>query len=321
MGWIEDRTGARQWFRSVRARLSRPLPLKSAGITLGSVALFLLFLQFVSGALLTVYYVPSWSDAHDSVAHIVTEVRFGWLVRSVHVWSAHMTVAIVALHLMRVFVRGAYARPREATWWCGVLLGSLVAGAAFTGQALPMDEEATGGMAVAASFADSVGAGALVRGGPYVGQATLSRMFAAHVVFIPGSLLLLITLHLALVGRHRLQGAETMEGSSSAFPRRAALSCSGALAVLAVLAVAWPAGLGSEADPLGTAEHVKPMWIFLPIYQAVKGIPAWAAPLLLAIPAGFLILVPFLPWRRPVLAAGAVLLAAAVALGVLGAMA
>ncbi len=295
----------------IRERLSRPLPPGAGpGVVLGSVAIVLLALQFFTGALLAVYYVPTWEGAQESVVRIAKEIRFGWLVRSVHVWSAHLFVMTVLLHLVRVFLRGSYQAPRRATWWTGVALLLFAMGAAFTGQVLPLDPEGVGGANVAASFADSVGMGRIVRGGTDVGPDTVGRMFAAHVIVIPMALIAGIAGHLALVGRHRLQGAETAEGESPSFLRLAVPAAFLAVAAAVTLAFAFPTPVGRTG--------VKPLWMFLPVYQALKFAPPWAEALVPAVPVAFLAAVPFIRLRKAALALGGVLLAAALLLGFLG---
>jgi quinol-cytochrome oxidoreductase complex cytochrome b subunit len=314
---LEERIGHRAAWRSLIARLSRPLPPRSFGVTLGSVAIFLILVQAVTGALLAIYYTPAWDEARASVLRISKDVTFGWLVRSVHVWSAHVLVATILLHLVRTFARGSYAKPREATWLAGVALLGVIMGAAFTGQMLPMDDEAVKGAEIAGAYASQMGMADVVKGGANVGPPTLTRMFAAHVIWVPAGLILLVAAHLALVSRHRLQGAESIEGSSPQFPRLIGLSVLAAAAVVATLAFVFPAGIGPA--PNEGAGSAKPLWPFLSVYQAAKFVSGpWTIPLLVGPPL-FLVAVPFLP-RRLAVAAGALLLATAVAFGIWGAV-
>ncbi|HTF57564.1 MAG TPA: cytochrome b N-terminal domain-containing protein [Planctomycetota bacterium] len=316
MSRLEERIGLRSLIGAIRERLSRPLPPNSGGAVLGSMAVFFILIQVFSGALLAIYYVPSWSEAHASVVLIAKDVTFGWLVRSVHVWSAHLLVATVLLHLVRVFARGSYGKPREVTWLTGAALLGLLMGSAFTGQMLPMDDEAVKGAEVGAAYAREAGLANLVQGGPHVGPPMLTRMFAAHVILVPIGIVLLVAAHLALVGRHRLHGAEDAQGSSLEFLRRLTFALFGSAALLAVLAIACPAGVGPS--PGGSGAPVKPMWMFLPVYQAAKWVSGPATLLLLMGPPAFLVAVPFLP-RRLAVAAGTLILAAALVFGIWGA--
>ncbi len=297
----------------------RPLPPRSAGIVLGVAALAFLAIQLATGALLAMYYQPSWDGAHASVVRIAKDVPRGWLVRGVHVWSAHLLTLVLLLHLLRAFARGAHEPPRRATWIAGAVLLVLVLAGAMTGEALPLDEVGLSGLQVAAGFADSAGLGRLARGGDEVGGATLGRAFAAHVVLIPFAIAFAAAWHLVLVNRRGLKGAEALEGEDSTFRRLAVPAALGALGLAVGLAAAFPVGIGPAPDPLASSGNVKPMWMFLPIYQALKHVPSWAGNLLPAIPVAYLFA---LPWIRPkALAAGIgiALLVALVALGVLGA--
>ena len=315
----QERIGLRAAIESLKSRLSRPLPAGSAGAVLGSVAIFFILVQVISGALLAVYYVPAWSEAHASVTRIAKDVTFGWLVRSAHVWSAHLLVATVLLHLLRTFLRGSYAKPREATWLAGLALLGVLMGAAFTGQMLPMDDEAVKGAEIAAAYAREAGMADVVRGGSTVGQPMLTRMFAAHVIFVPLGLIVLVTAHLALVGRHRLHGAEAVEGSSPEFLRRLGLALVGAAGLLATLAFVFPVGIGLPPDAPNAPAAVKPLWMFLPMYQAAKVVSGPWTLLLMIVPPAFLVAIPFLP-RRVAIPAMGVFVAVVIALGVNGAV-
>jgi len=158
----------------------------------------------------------------------------------------------------------------------------------------------------------------VVRGGPHVGPPMLTRMFAAHVIIIPLGLIALIAAHLALVGRHRLQGAEAPEGTSPVFLKRLGLSILGAVGLLATLAFVFPAGIGPPPNSPDVPAAAKPLWMFLPVYQAAKTVSGPLTLLLLLGPPAFLLTVPFLP-RRLAVALGALLLAGGLVLGILGA--
>jgi len=320
VSWLEERTGLGEAVRSLKSRLSRPLPSGSAGAVLGSAAIFFLLVQAASGALLAIYYTPSWTEAHASVVRITKDVTFGWLVRSVHLWSAHLLVATAALHLVRTFARGSYSKPREVTWFTGVALLGLLMAAAFTGQMLPMDDEAVKGAEIGAAYANEVGMGDVVRGGTTVGGPTLTRMFSTHVLWVPAGLVLLVVSHLALVGRHRLHGAEALQGESPVFLKCLGLTVIGAAGLLATLAFAFPAGIGPAPNAAEAGAAAKPLWMFLPVYQAAKHVSGPATLLLLLGPMAFLIAIPVLP-RRLAVGLGLLVLAGAIALGIMGAMA
>ncbi len=265
--WLAGRIGL-----DLGERLARPVPRESAwSVAAGAALLTLVAAQAASGALLAAYYKPAWKGAHASVEMVLTQIPAGWLVRSVHVWGAHLILAGTLLHLARTFLRGGARAPRELAWMTLVLLMAAAAGAAITGQMLPMDEEAVAGAFVASDFANAAGVGKLVRGGPDVGEFMLGRFFAAHAFWIPAAGLALLAVHLAASARHPGGG----EPGPTAL-RCVGLPALGTVALLATLAVAWPAGLGPASDGSHVTEGTRPIWLFVPAYWALRVAPAWA---------------------------------------------
>ena len=106
----------------------------------GGAALFFFIVQVVTGALLLMYYRPSAGEAFESVQFIMARVPFGWLVRSIHSWSANLMVGVVFVHLFSVVLLKAYRRPRELTWMRGMGLLGLVLAFGFTGYLLPWNQ-------------------------------------------------------------------------------------------------------------------------------------------------------------------------------------
>lgn len=172
----------------------------------GSAATVLLMLQVVTGVLLALVYAPTASNAWNSLQFFDHNVTLGWFLRAMHGWGSDFMVAIVLIHLVQVFLFGAYKFPRELTWMIGVFLLLLTLGMAFTGQVLRFDQDAYWGLGIGASIVSRVPVigGALVDlmlGGPIIGGSTLSRFFALHVFVIPGTLLALVGLHIWMVLR------------------------------------------------------------------------------------------------------------------------
>src|SRR5437762_9966149 len=106
----------------------------------GGMTLFLFSVQVGTGILLLLYYRPSAETAFESVQFIVTEVQFGWLIRSVHSWSANLMIATLFIHMFSVYFMSAYRKPRELTWLSGVLLLLLAVGFGFSGYLLPWNK-------------------------------------------------------------------------------------------------------------------------------------------------------------------------------------
>jgi len=167
---------------------------------LGLISFFLFVILIVTGILLMFYYVPSTTQAYDRMLDLRGSVAFGTLLRNMHRWSAHGMVAIVFLHLCRVFLTGSYKKPREFNWVVGVILFLLTLFMSFTGYLLPWDQLAfwaiTVGTAIA-GYAPIVGKDIqfLLMGGTSVGQEALLRFYVLHVAVLPAILTLMIAIH------------------------------------------------------------------------------------------------------------------------------
>jgi ubiquinol-cytochrome c reductase cytochrome b subunit len=170
----------------------------------GSAALTVFLLQLVTGIMLALIYVPSASEAWSSLQALNHDVTLGWFIRAMHGWGSNFMVALVLIHMVQVFLFGAYKFPRELTWIVGVFLLLMTLGMAFSGQVLRFDQDAYWGLGIGASIASRVPiVGPLVvnlmLGGPIIAGATLSRFFALHVFVIPGMLIGFVALHLLMV--------------------------------------------------------------------------------------------------------------------------
>ena len=153
--------------------------------TLGSATLFVFTLQMVTGIWQLFYYVPTVDHAYDSLNFFRLFVPYGWLIHGLHYWGATAMVILVGLHILRVFIWGAYKQPRELTWTFGVILLLLTITMSFTGAALPWDERGYWATVVGTSIAGTtpvIGTGIkyLLIGGSKIGQLTLSRFFILH---------------------------------------------------------------------------------------------------------------------------------------------
>jgi len=167
---------------------------------LGLISFFLFVILTVSGILLMFYYVPSTTQAYDRMLDLRGSVAFGTLLRNMHRWSAHGMVAVVFMHLCRVFLTGSYKKPREFNWVVGVILFLLTLFMSFTGYLLPWDQLAfwaiTVGTAIA-GYAPVIGKDIqfLLMGGTSVGQEALLRFYVLHVAVLPAVLTLMIAIH------------------------------------------------------------------------------------------------------------------------------
>jgi cytochrome b6 len=255
-------------------------------------SLFLFTIQIVTGILLLLYYRPSAENAFESVQFIMAEVRFGWLIRSIHSWSANVLIAVLFIHLFSVFFLRAYRKPREITWISGVLLLFITLAFGFSGYLLPWN--------TVSFFATKVGtevAGVFpvvghflvrfLRGGDEVTGATLTRFFGFHVAILPAACMGIVGIHLLLVQRHGMSvplGEEKGSLKSMKFvPNFLLRDLMGwlmALGVLAALAALFPWELGVKADPFAPAPAgIKPEWYFMFMFQTLRMLPAKIGPI------------------------------------------
>lgn len=167
---------------------------------LGLMSFFLFVILTVTGILLMFYYVPSTTQAYDRMLDLRGSVAFGTFLRNMHRWGAHFMVAVVFLHMCRVFFTGSYKKPREFNWVIGVLLFLLTLFSSFTGYLLPWDQLAfwaiTVGTAIA-GYAPVVGKDMqfLLLGDYSVGQEALLRFYVLHIAVLPLLVTLLVTIH------------------------------------------------------------------------------------------------------------------------------
>ena len=167
---------------------------------LGLISFFMFIILTVSGILLLFYYVPSTSQAYDRMLDLRGTVAFGTFLRNMHRWTAHGMVAVVVLHMCRVFLTGAYKKPREFNWVLGVVLLLLTLFSSFTGYLLPWDQLAFWAITVGASiaaYAPVLGSEVqfLLLGDYTVGQEALLRFYVLHVVVLPLVMTVMVAVH------------------------------------------------------------------------------------------------------------------------------
>ena len=290
--WLDERVPYADVLEALRHKRV-PQHRYSLWYYFGGVTLFFFLVQVVTGGLLLLYYRPSAGEAYESVQFIMTRVPFGWLIRSIHAWSANLMVAAVFGHLFSVLFLHAYRRPREVTWMSGVLLLFLILAFGFTGYLLPWNDLAYFATRVGtdiAGTAPGIGHGIVrfMRGGNDVTGATLTRLFGVHVAILPGIATALLGLHLLLVQRHGMSVPPSVEEAQRRLRRpmdsvpflpdfalRDLFAWTVALAILAALAAFYPWELGVKADPFRSAPAgIRPEWYFLWAFQTLKYVPS-----------------------------------------------
>lgn len=315
--WLDDRLGL-STLVELGSHKTVPVHRYSVFYYLGGMTLFFFLVQVFTGVLLMLYYRPSSGEAFESVEFLMTVVPFGWLIRSIHSWSANLMVFFAVLHLISVYFMKAYRAPREITWASGVLLLFLILGFGFSGYLLPWNQLAFFATKVGTDIAGVVpvlGGWILrfLRGGDRVSGGTLSRFYGWHVAVLPAITTVVLLVHLALVQVKGMSVPPAAEEEAKKrppmkfFPHFALRDLSGwifALGVLAALAALFPWELGEKADLFAPAyENIRPEWYFVFMFQTLKLVPGGelmgleyeAIPILLFGALGaLLLLVPFL---------------------------
>jgi cytochrome b6 len=283
--WLDERLSI-STLAAMAKKKEVPVHRHSIWYYFGGMTLFLFTVQVATGILLLLYYRPSSENAFESVQFIITEVQFGWLIRSIHSWSANLMIATLFIHMFSVFFLRAYYPPREINWVSGVLLLFIVIAFGFSGYLLPWNKLAFFATKVGTEIAGVVplvGRPMLrfLRGGDDVTGATLTRFFGFHVAVLPAAATVLIGIHVLLVQQHGMSVPPSLAGKPVKkmkfvpnFLLRDLIGWILAIGVLAALAALFPWELGEKADAFAPApEGIKPEWYFLFMFQTLKLLP------------------------------------------------
>jgi cytochrome b6 len=284
--WLDERLSISA-LSDIARKKEVPVHRYSIWYYFGGMTLFLFVVQVVTGILLLLYYRPSAENAFESVQFIITEVQFGWLIRSIHSWSANLMIATLFIHLFSVFFLRAYRRPREMTWVSGVVLLFVAICFGFSGYLLPWNKLAFFATKVGTEIAGVipiVGHPVLrfLRGGDDVTGATLTRFFGFHVAVLPATATVFLAMHVLLVQLHGMSVPPSLKDQNVRkmkfipnFLLRDLIGWILAIGVLAALAALFPWELGEKADPFAPAPAgIKPEWYFLFMFQTLKYLPA-----------------------------------------------
>ncbi len=296
--WVEDRTGLAA---TLKPLLKHPVPPNTGwAYVFGSATLTLFIVQVITGVALATAYVPSTESAYTSLQYITHTAALGSMLRGMHYWGASLMVIFVGLHMIRVFLTGAFKFPREMNWLTGVVLLGLTLAMGFSGQLLRWDQNAVWSVVVGAEQAGRTPwiGGAIARfiiGGNTVGAATLSRFFAVHVFLVPGLIFAFIGAHLFLVIRNGI--SEPPQRGRPVDPKtyrawyndmlkrvgrpfwpdaawRDAVVVLGLIVMLLLLAILrGPPELGKPPDPSIIEAHPRPDWYLLWYFAILALLP------------------------------------------------
>lgn len=327
LGWVDDRFPLTKLWNEHLAQYYAPKNF-NFWYYFGSLALFVLVNQIVTGIWLTMNYMPTAEGAFDSVEYIMREVPWGWLLRYLHSTGASFFFIVVYLHMFRGLLYGSYKKPRELVWIFGMFIFLCLMAEAFFGYLLPWGNMSFWGAQVITSLFGAI---------PYVGEAlvewirgdynitgvTLNRFFALHVIAVPLIFVGLVIAHiLALheVGSNNPDGIEIKKHKNKegipldgiAFhPYYTVKDLMGLAAFLVIFCavVFFIPDVGGffieppnfePADPLKTPTHIAPVWYMTPYYAILRAIPDKLSGVV-AMGASIMIFF-FLPWldRSPV---------------------
>ena len=294
----------------------------------GSLALFVLVIQIITGIWLTMNYKPSAELAFASVEYIMRDVEWGWWIRYMHSTGASAFFIVIYLHMYRAMLYGSYKRPRELLWIIGMLIYFTLMGEAFFGYLLPWGQMSYWGAQVIISLF-----GALpivgdelalwIRGDFVVSDVTLNRFFSLHVIAFPLVLCGLVGAHLIAlheVGSNNPDGIEIKNYKDADgipldgipfHPYYTVKDIVGVVVFLIIFCavVFFKPEMGGyfleannfiPADPLKTPAHIAPVWYFTPFYAILRAVPSQVGGVI-AMGAATLLFC-FLPWldRSPV---------------------
>ncbi len=279
--WIDERTGHRALVKSL-VEATVPGGARFA-YAWGSALGLTLVLVAVTGVLLSTVYAPSSTTAWASVAYIQQKVPAGWIVRGIHQFGAQALIVLGAVHLVHAIVRGAYRRPREFTYWLGLILFGLIVVFSLTGNPLRWDQRGFWALRVETGIMGSVPVvGSIMQeamlGGSLPGNLTLTRMHTLHTMVLPLLAGLVFAVFTMLSRKHgpALETPADAVKVDRYFPSQAARDLVVALAVFAIIfALTWQhhgAPLDAPADP--TSDYpARPEWYFLALYEMRKPFP------------------------------------------------
>ncbi|MBS0577336.1 MAG: cytochrome b N-terminal domain-containing protein [Proteobacteria bacterium] len=307
MDWVNDRApGLMPAYRKHMTEYYAPKNF-NLWYYFGSLALLVLVNQIVTGIFLTMHYKPGAETAFASVEYIMRDVPAGWLIRYMHTTGASLFFIVVYLHMFRGLMYGSGRKPRELVWLLGMVIFLVLMAEAFMGYILPYGNMSYHGAKVIINLFGAIPyvGGALtewIRGDFVVGDATLNRFFALHVVALPLVLLLLVVLHLGAlheVGSNNPDGVDIKKGpkgnrwSAKAptdgipfHPYYTVKDLFGAAFFLTIAAfiIYFEPTVGgwflepdnfTPADPLVTPEHIKPVWYFTGFYAMLRAVPSF----------------------------------------------
>ncbi len=300
LAWVDERFPASKLWKEHLSEYYAPKNFNFLYF-FGSIAIFLLVLQFVTGIFLTMHYKPDAELAFVSVEYIMRDVQWGWLIRYLHSTGASAFFIVIYMHMFRGLIYGSYKKPRELVWVLGMLIYFTLISEAFMGYLLPWGQMSYWGAQVIISLFGAIPfigeeLALWIRGDFVVSDATLNRFFAFHVIAIPLILVTLVVLHIMAlhqVGSNNPDGVEIKKHKGKngvpldGIPFHPYYSVKDTVGIVVFLfiflyVVFYMPDFGGwflesanfiPADPLKTPEHIVPVWYFTPFYAILRAVP------------------------------------------------
>ncbi len=300
LGWIDDRFPLTKMWNEHLAQYYAPKNF-NFWYFFGSLALMVLVIQIVSGIFLTMHYKPDGATAFASVEYIMRDVPYGWLIRYIHSTGATAFFVVVYLHMLRGLMYGSYKKPRELIWLFGMFIYLALMAEAFMGYLLPWGQMSYWGAQVIISLFGAIPVigddlTLWIRGDFVIGDATLNRFFALHVIALPFVLVFLVIAHIIAlheVGSNNPDGVEIKKTKDAngipldGIPFHPYYSVKDIVGVVvflfffSIVLFYFPDGGGYllehanfiASDPLKTPEHIAPVWYFTPFYAILRAVP------------------------------------------------
>ncbi|MBL8309581.1 MAG: cytochrome bc complex cytochrome b subunit [Burkholderiales bacterium] len=304
MNWVNDRFPLTALIKTSASEYYAPKNF-NFWYYFGSLALVVLVIQIATGIFLTMNYKPDAAYAFGSVEYIMRDVDYGWLIRYMHSTGASAFFIVVYLHMCRGLMYGSYRKPRELTWIFGMLIYLALMAEAFFGYLLPWGQMSFWGAQVIVNIFSAIpfigpDLAVWIRGDYAIGDATLNRFFAFHVIALPLVLLGLVVAHLIALhetGSNNPDGVEINQGPkgnrwskdapADGIPFHPYYTVKDILGVVVFLMVFtaivfFMPEMGGyfleynnfiPADPLKTPAHIAPVWYFTPYYSILRAVP------------------------------------------------
>ncbi|NDH08114.1 MAG: cytochrome bc complex cytochrome b subunit [Gammaproteobacteria bacterium] len=311
MSWLEQRFPIKRFLNQHLFSYMVPSTL-NFWYVFGLLALLFVMGQFISGFCLVMFYVPSITEAFNSIQQIMREIPAGWFIRYMHTTGASFIFLVLYLHMFRGFLYSSYKAPREFVWVLGVLLYLLMLLEAFLGYVLPWGQMSYWGAEVLTSALEGIpyighGLKLWVRGAEEVGQPLLQRFYAFHIIALPFMLFIFIKLHviaIRCVGSSEPIELDIPSPKIPFYPNHVIKELLPLVVVLLLFFLVlffFPQGGGIvieslnyvPANPLQTPASIHPPWYIGPFFTILRSLPHLGLGLLMTFIG--LILICFLP--------------------------